>query len=185
MSGKPVEVTWERVEPLIVHDDSGCWFWLGPVDNGDIAYLTSRNRRVNVARWLYRRHYGHEFPRRALMLRKCGTRDCIRPEHMGDVHEKPQEHRVLGYCRNGHPRTKRNLYIYGNEKYQRCLACKRNARRKANRLKRSGRTIEESRQLLREAALKAWERRRREGWQRPNPSRNHPWRRLRFGAQAR
>lgn len=67
-------------------NDRGCWIWTGgTVDGGYGQFSIGRDGRRSVVmqahRWSYR-HYNGEIPEGLLVLHRCDTPACVRPEHL-------------------------------------------------------------------------------------------------------
>ena len=121
-----------------------CWLWLGAVKrDGYGAFSATGRKQVRAHRMALMLELGM-FDRRLLVLHKCDTPLCVRPDHLylGDQaqnmrdrakrrdvslwnHEARKTH-----CANGHEFTADNTHIRA-DKFQRvCRACNREAQKR-------------------------------------------------------
>jgi hypothetical protein len=70
---------WDRVSP---EPNSGCWFWLGGLNDRGYGIVGRGANRVEKAhRWFYR-HFVGTVPPGLHVLHHCDVRCCVNPEHL-------------------------------------------------------------------------------------------------------
>lgn len=155
---------WRLIEP----DPCGCWAWGGRY-KGQTPVMKWRGREATVARAMWEATRGAAPTHN--VIRKCGRGWCCHPAHLWHKGQAVRDGEVIGYCRNGHPRTTRSLYMYGREYV--CKAC----RRPISKRRQVGRRVYATRAEFIEGCRQHMARLRREGRIGGPPGPNHPWRR--------
>jgi len=98
---------------------SACWVWTGPVDGEGKGVIYNQNQGWMIHRLLYTIQFG-PIKDRTLLYSTCGVARCCNPHHYVAVDRGPIRRPVLSpmqrtqypRCRNGHPMTPENCYIF-------------------------------------------------------------------------
>lgn len=168
---------WARVRACAEERPDGCWEWLGPY-HLNVPILAWDYER-SVARMLWHAtHPDEPLAEDVPVLRTCGRGWCVRPEHLTYAGEEIREHRVAGYCANGHPRTVHTTYYYtyGGRRRRACSLCRKRAegRRPPRNRPKLHASREEYVEGQRQRMLRVWEERRAQGV--GQAAADHPWR---------
>ena len=128
---------WEKVLPV---PESGCWLWIGGLNNKGYGSFTANKVGGNAHRWAYMRYKG-PIPTGLDLDHLCRTRSCVNPAHLEPVSRTVNHLRGCGTgtkesCPNGHFFDNRNTYKT-KQGYRKCRACARE-RAQAWRDQRSG-----------------------------------------------
>jgi hypothetical protein len=111
---------------------SGCWVWLGDLNEGYGLFMIDRVRML-VHRYAYE-HYVGPIPPGLTIDHLCRVRCCVNPAHLEAVTK--QENTLRGdtlaaanasktHCVNGHAFTPDNTYWNRKRKSRRCKECNR------------------------------------------------------------
>ena len=113
-------------------DKSGeCWIWRGARSaTAPYGVVNTWGVKTTTAhRWIYERLHG-ELPRKIVVHHKCGTKLCVRPDHLQAVTNSENllfERKDI--CPNGHPWSSENTYdVHAGERH--CRVCGRERARK-------------------------------------------------------
>lgn len=127
------------VRPLYKENDRGCWIWQRGTSNGYGWYGRKYAHRV-----MYETHIGG-LSKTTFLHHKCHTPMCVNPYHLepttSSLHQKHHQ-KEQSFCKNGHARSRENLYITKADKWQcrRCKAIREKARQdKLNASRRQAR----------------------------------------------
>lgn len=115
-----------------------CWLWTGCTQPNGYGRFRSDGRI-----WLAHR-FAWEFYRGPIgpdlhIDHLCKVRACVNPDHLEPVSQLVNNHRAAPtptHCKNGHPRTAENGYIYEPRGLWRCRICRRVERREMHRRRR-------------------------------------------------
>jgi hypothetical protein len=136
---------WSKVLPV----ESGCWIWIGCVNETGYGYFGIENKRT---RSTHRHAYMHlvgPIPEGLDLDHLCRVRDCCNPAHLEPVTRLENALRGLGgwhqasktHCADGHPFDEANTHWRPDRLNSRdCRACKNLANRRL-RAKRAGRLM--------------------------------------------
>ena len=137
-----IEKFLERVEP---EPNSGCWLWVGHVNDNGYGLFHVNGRNVRAHRFAYE-HYRGPIPEGLDLDHLCRVRCCVNPDHLEAVTRQVNLLRGIGFaaaraaqthCIHGHKFTTENT---GYDKGRYCRRCKRDqmrARRDAAGIKKS------------------------------------------------
>lgn len=90
----PEERFWAKVDKT-----DECWIWTGGTTGSGYGYFSpAKSRMVRAHRYVYEITYG-EIPDGSEIDHVCGTRTCVRPDHL----------RVLKHKQNGEHRVSENI----------------------------------------------------------------------------
>lgn len=110
----------------IPEPNSGCWLWLGATAHGygEVKYLGSYERAHRLA---YEAFKGHIKPGN-VVHHKCGVRSCVNPDHLKQCSQKEnlsyaKYDGTFDYCKNGHKKSRENVYISENDGLKKCRRC--------------------------------------------------------------
>lgn len=133
-----VDMIMHRLAARTVESDSGCWIWTGQLDESGYGKFKMRGRRStgsHRASWLV---YRGDIPEGLVVDHLCRNRACVNPWHMDLVTVRVNTRRgeMAGrvghakdtHCKNGHPFSGANLYVYRERSgYVRrvCIECRR------------------------------------------------------------
>jgi hypothetical protein len=144
------DLTWQS--PLIIPEpNSGCWIWLGQVNQSGYGRARLAHGRKQVAhRAVYEAHHQTTVPADMQLDHLCMVRCCVNPDHMEIVTPLENIRRALRqrranpslrYCRNGHKVVGNNILVRKNGKYTNriCRTCAAaNRSRHRNKLRAAG-----------------------------------------------
>ena len=122
----PEPFFWKNVNPLdrLIEDPDHCWLWQGLVSGHGYGRLPWRQMNFTAHRISYELHYG-SFPSWLLVLHRCDTRLCCRPDHLflgthqdnvddmiakGHYRREPRGPSLRTHCKQGHEYTEENTY---------------------------------------------------------------------------
>ena len=101
-----------------------CWPWLGAHKAHGYGHLNRRNRWVLAHRWAYELVIG-PVPDGLELDHLCVNPRCVNPAHLEPVTPTENVRRATErrtHCKNGHPYTPENTYLWkGTRRY--CRAC--------------------------------------------------------------
>jgi hypothetical protein len=151
-AGLPDKVV-RRIHP----DPSGCWIWIGSIDQYGYGRLSSRlsvkrgglSSHAHRITWTLLRG---EIPEGLQIDHLCRVRRCVNPDHLEPVTPLENQRRGIAgqvvrarhlartHCVNGHEFTPENTRIDRSRKYPRrcCKTCEVLAGRRASAKRRSG-----------------------------------------------
>ena len=134
MAGPPVirsaaERFWEKV---CATDD--CWLWTASLDSSGYGLFKDETGRTSKAhRWSYSCNLG-EIPEGLTIDHLCGTRNCVRPDHLEAVTQQENTARARkSHCIRGHEFTEENTHWVRT-----CRACWQSRKDEARGVTRSG-----------------------------------------------
>lgn len=115
--------------------NSGCWLWLGKVNEKGYGQIYWKGRQPVAHRVSYELHVG-QIPEQLVLDHRCRNRLCINPGHLEPVTSRVNTliglsptavHAAKQYCSRGHPLAGENLRVRMRDGAPRrfCLACKR------------------------------------------------------------
>lgn len=110
--------------------NSGCWLWLGSVNNRGYAVIWAGTNQTSLAhRLVYEALIGPLLP--GLVIdHLCRVRCCVNPAHLAQVTSGENSRRgqwpnsAKTHCPKGHPYEGANLFI-NNRGRRECRTCKR------------------------------------------------------------
>jgi hypothetical protein len=123
----------------IPEPNSGCWIWLGQVNQYGYGRLRLPNGGTQVAhRASYEFHNQTTVPDHLQVDHLCTLRCCVNPDHLEvvtrveNVRRAVQRNRATNRCRNGHEMTGDNVWLRknGNRTSRVCRICACAARTK-------------------------------------------------------
>ena len=95
-----------------------CWVWTGPVDAEGRGMVYNQDKAWHIHRLLYVIQHGPLSPRTHLHS-ACGNARCCNPLHQDAVERgpvaRPPLQQVAGRyprCKNGHPLSPANVYVF-------------------------------------------------------------------------
>lgn len=127
---------WRKVE-IPGEENNTCWLWTGaPTAGGYGKFRVGGGGSPTISAHIvsFRSFFGTEYLSGVHIHHECGTRLCVRPDHLKEMDQS--EHMALHYraardrkeCLYGHDLTnKDNVYRWKNQKH--CKICKRNEAR--------------------------------------------------------
>lgn len=127
--GRPVEERfWEKVN---VNTPSGCWEWLGKLNEDGYGSFYENKIVHRAHRWSYESIVG-PIPDGLEIDHLCRNRACVNPEHMEPVThaenvrrgKSHEVNRKKTHCPQGHPYSGDNLYV-SPKGYRACRTCQR------------------------------------------------------------
>lgn len=127
---------WEKVAP---EPNSGCWLWLGGLNDSGYGRMTiGRNKNFRAHRWAYLFYVG-SIPPGLELDHKCRVRSCVNPAHLEPVTHLINSRRGQGgkyqtlrtHCPHGHPYDSQNTKIIDGKR--KCLICMRGWQRLATK----------------------------------------------------
>lgn len=128
--------------PAAVPESAGmCWVWTGPVDAEGRGVVYNQEKAWHIHRLLYVIQYG-PLDARTHLSAGCRNQRCCNPKHQiaserGPIERQPL-HRVFGRyprCKNGHPLTPENVYVFEGKPM--CRDCRAAAQARYRRSQRS------------------------------------------------
>ena len=117
--------------------ESGCLVWLGETEKGGYGQVWWKGGKRLIHRVIYELIKG-PIPKGMVIDHLCRVRSCISTDHLEVVTHRQNILRSTGLaaqnsvktqCRNGHPFSGENTYVYPNGERS-CRACGRAAFRK-------------------------------------------------------
>lgn len=123
---------WRRV---VADGVTGCWIWVGHIDDWGYGVAYRHPRNVKTHRWTYETFIGPIPPGLQLdhvKARGCTTKACCNPDHLEAVTPSENTRRgdTLGarcaaktHCPSGHPYDEVNTRLYQGRRY--CRECHR------------------------------------------------------------
>lgn len=131
---------------------SGCWIWMGGLDDGGYGQFTPKRGVTIKAHRFSLQIFKGPIPKGLVTDHLCRVRCCVNPDHLEAVTQKinvirgfgvTAEHYFQTECHNGHPLTPDNLDQHTLKKkgWRQCLICYRaqKAKYEAKRPKRDRR----------------------------------------------
>jgi hypothetical protein len=126
-----VKINW-KVDP-----ESGCWIWAGHITKAGYGVYTKKvNGKRSVAHRVVYEEIMGPIPEGMTLDHRCRTRACVNPAHLEPVSMRTNVIRGTGptaknlrkeSCKNGHPFTPANTWMYEGRRY--CRECRRQADR--------------------------------------------------------
>ncbi len=122
-----IEKFLERVEP---EPNSGCWLWIGHVNDNGYGLFHLNGRNVRAHRFAYE-HYRGPVPEGLDLDHLCRNRACCNPDHLEAVTRQINIKRgAIGsktHCVRGHEFTKENTGTRTERRHggRYCRACAR------------------------------------------------------------
>jgi hypothetical protein len=116
----------EKIRPL----PSGCWLWLGALDDDGYGNFWDGSRVVRAHRWAYER-WREPIAVGLEIDHGCRSRSCVNPAHMEPVTHRenvrrgeapPARQARQTYCKNGHELVGDNLEV-DRRGHRRCRTC--------------------------------------------------------------
>ncbi len=125
------------LDNYVPEPNSGCWLWLGMVDECGYARVQYHGRLRGAHRAMYERERG-PVPAGLVLDHLCRVRSCVNPAHMEPVTNGenlrrgnwPWNSRRTACRRHGHAFDERNTRITP-EGHRSCRACARDHARRA------------------------------------------------------
>ena len=110
---------------IVVNPETGCWDWMGQINNWGYGVAAISQRKTAVHRVVYELLVG-PIPDGMQIDHTCRNRRCQNPDHLQVV--TLSENVALGklrntHCPQGHEYTAENLLP--NETYRKCRTCNR------------------------------------------------------------
>jgi hypothetical protein len=97
---------------------SPCWVWTGPADKEGKGVIYNQDKGWLIHRLLYVIEFG-PITERTLLYSTCGVDRCCNPHHYVAVDRGPIRRQPMPFtqtqvprCRNGHPMTPENVYLF-------------------------------------------------------------------------
>jgi hypothetical protein len=125
---------------VLPEPNSGCWFWMGIINQGGYGRISLGRRRVVAHRIAYEIDRG-PIPAGLQLDHLCRVRCCCNPDHLEPVTASVNVRRAItgspsfnsqdfDHCRMGHDLTlPGSIYVGPNMKSPRCMECARISRR--------------------------------------------------------
>lgn len=104
------------MDKIIPIPESGCWAWLGPVNNDGYGALYS-NRKTHMAHRFFYEQIKGNIPKNMVLDHKCRVRSCVNPDHLEPVTLKENVRRgkrgiiLQTHCKRGHELNKDTVWI--------------------------------------------------------------------------
>ena len=115
--------------------NTGCWLWDGAINSSGYGHIGQGGKYAPVLQahrvsWAM---YNGPIPSDLEIDHKCRVRSCVNPRHLELVTHTENVRRGLSrssplVCRNGHPRTNDNTYLYKG--WRHCKVCRGAATRR-------------------------------------------------------
>lgn len=133
----------ERIERLSMPEpNSGCWLWVGRVDQCGYGMAWNDGRDNRSAHRLSYEAFVGPIPEGFELDHKCRTRCCVNPSHLEPVTHAINMARGLNarktHCKCGLPLSGDN--VYSGKNGRNCRACNRAAVARYNARKRAARS---------------------------------------------
>jgi hypothetical protein len=113
------------IQRMTISDtNSGCWLWLGRVDEIGHGTLKVANRARGAHRVSYEAFVG-PIPDGFILHHRCGTPACVNPQHLEPMTSPDnlrRHFRLQTHCKRNHPLSGDNLYLHNGRRQ--CRACK-------------------------------------------------------------
>ncbi len=87
-NGSPSQKLPERISTRILHRD-GCWLWTSDQNTAGYGEVYYRGQMRPAHRVVYELVRGHPAP--AGLAHSCGTRRCVKPDHLNQPEPPTQE----------------------------------------------------------------------------------------------
>lgn len=113
--------------------ESGCWLWIGSVNNCGYGKIYHKNKSIGAHRFSYQ-HFIGPIPDNLVPDHLCRVRCCVNPSHMRLVSSKENILAGVGpaainarktHCLRGHSLDASNVYIRPGVYGRYCRECKR------------------------------------------------------------
>jgi len=135
---------WERRVPCPM---SGCWLWIGSVNNKEYATCTPIRSSGSTTAYAHRLAYlilVGPVPAPLELDHKCRTTVCVNPDHLEPVTHavnirrgrSAQLNLAITHCPRGHAYNKQNTTLYRGRRF--CKACSAIAKREYKKRARAG-----------------------------------------------
>jgi hypothetical protein len=115
---------------IIPEPNSGCWLWLATLSDGYGRVYVHPSRVPKPAHRVVYELIKGKIPAGMDLDHLCRVRCCVNPDHLEAVSRKVNLNRGVNFhsskkfCKNGHPFTEDNLYIYTLPNGNLTRACK-------------------------------------------------------------
>mgnify|MGYP002335908730 CR=1 FL=1 len=112
----------EKFEELYIPvTESGCWIWMGTVKEHGYGVIGENYKNIRAHRLAYEKYRG-PIPKGLVLDHLCRVPSCVNPWHLEPVTDAENfargrhPNREKTHCKNGHPLSGENLYIYPENK---------------------------------------------------------------------
>lgn len=131
----------------IPEPNSGCWLWLGQINQHGYGRTRLATGRSQVAhRAVYEAHHNVTVPVELQLDHLCNLRCCVNPDHLEPVTRIENVRRAVrrsrannsdAFCPSGHEMSGANIWVRKNGKSNSvvCRTCARQARAKYDKRK--------------------------------------------------
>ena len=115
---------------LIPEPNSGCWLWLGQLDDHGYGrfWINGESTTAQRASW---RFFGGQIPTDLEVDHICKNPTCVNPAHLRVVTKNENlagRDLVRTVCQQGHPLTGDNLIFECSGKVRRCKICRQRSK---------------------------------------------------------